>query len=88
MDKQGKIEQWEKIKSKGFTRFIVERGILRFGLPVVLLTRITSYLIDYGFTFDYVEPLLTRRNILSLLFMPFIAGVFFGLILWITGEKY
>jgi hypothetical protein len=87
MDNQRKIEQWEKIKSKGFIRFIIESGILKFGLLAVITTQIGLYVIDYGFTLDYVERLLTREHILDVLFVALISGVVFGLIMWIVGEN-
>lgn len=86
MDNKRKTEQWEKIKSKGFIRFIIITGILGFGFPVVTAIEIVLHLFDYGFTFDY-EQLLTTSNILSLLFSILIIGIAFGLIMWVIAEN-
>ncbi|HEX8279419.1 MAG TPA: hypothetical protein VF540_12020 [Segetibacter sp.] len=74
------------IKTKGLIRFIIVTGILRFGLPVVTLSRIVLHLFDYGFTFDY-EQSLTTSNILLLLFSILITGIAFGLIGWFIAEN-
>ncbi len=80
-------ENWEKTRSKGMIRYVFEIGILRFALPVWVLTQIIMYVLEYGFTSSNIGELFTGRKIFFFFFGMLIAGVFFGLITWAWGEK-
>lgn len=87
MDDQEKMEKWEKMRSKGLIRFILEIGILKWALPTAIITQIGFYIMDHGFTFDYLGQFFTARNNLFFLFGTWLsAGVFFGLSMWNAAE--
>lgn len=76
-----KLAKWESVRAKGRTRFVLQRGVLGWGLPMFVIM-----------TFVVNRPgpnaLLSPRN--YVIFSAFLwagAGALFGLAIWWQGEK-
>lgn len=80
--KYGKHD-WSEVRKRGPLRFILNAGILRFGLPVT-------------FIIVFLLPLLNNESVSSWSFVnqivtfivcSFIGGILYGLVLWCFYER-
>ena len=71
-------EQWKETREKGRTKFIIQNGVLTYGVAMfVVMTFIVNRNSDPH----------TAISILINLLIWLSAGFFFGLILWTVQEK-
>ena len=73
-------EKWRKIQTHGKLRFVLLRGVLGWGLPTAILTRVADF---YLFKEADTAP--------SWLVTPLIfsvGGYLFGLLMWSRSEAY
>lgn len=87
MTDRQKKENWEKVRAKGFVRFVLEVGFLRFALPTVILTQIIMYVLDHGLTTSRIAGLFTEPKISSFLVGLLVAGLLGGTVFWVVGER-
>lgn len=83
------VAAWEQIRKKGVVRFILLRGILRIGVPIVLvfasLIAVNS-LIKNGWHI-YPEVLFDPLNIGLMVVSSIIIGTRFKIDEWLTNER-
>jgi hypothetical protein len=72
--------RWEKMRKKGFLRFVLVNGVLYWGVLTGLFFAIAMSAID-----SQRDPFL-RTLCLSLVAFP-IGGVFWGLFVWFWTER-
>jgi hypothetical protein len=76
-----KVAKWESVRARGRTRFVLQRGVLGWGLPMfVIMTFVVN---RHG-----PNALLSPRN--YVIFSAFLwagAGALFGLAMWGQGER-
>jgi hypothetical protein len=76
-----------RIREKGMFRFILEVGIIRFAIPVTILSKIIFYLLNYGWTMPNIGETLSELNIIRFIGEVLFEGIFFGSIVWYWGKK-
>jgi hypothetical protein len=76
-----KLAKWESVRAKGRTRFVLERGVLGWGVPMfVIMTFVVNR--------HSPNALLSPRN--YVIFSAFLwagGGALFGLATWWQGER-
>ena len=84
---QRQKQNWEKLRGKGLFRFILEIGILKFGIPTTVLTQSIVYFLEFGFTSSGIGGLFTGIKIFTYLISILIGGVTFGFFVWFWAER-
>jgi hypothetical protein len=75
------LAKWEAVRARGRARFVLQRGVLAWGLPMFL---IMTFVVNR----PGANALLSPRN--YVIFSAFLwagAGALFGLALWWQGER-
>ena len=75
--KPADLVRWQTIRAKGKARFILIRGVLMWGLPMLVFTSFISKPFTHG--------LFSHMAIVHY-FTWLIAGVFFGVFMWLFSE--
>jgi hypothetical protein len=88
MSEEKKIEGMKNLKSKGFARFLLEMGFLRFGLPVTVIYQLITFIGKYGVDFSNIGQLFTGSNLISFLIFLTLESVIFAVILWFYIDRY
>ena len=87
MNKQKKLENLKHIKSKGFLRFLLEIGFLKFGLPVSISFQIIDYVWKNGFDLSDIGQIFTYDNILGFLIFLTFESLFFAAVMWFYVDR-
>ena len=76
--REERVRRWAAIAAKGKTRWVIVRGILGFGITVIVLTFLQDWLVDHSISgFRQISfDLLVRVPIFLL------GGYLFGLATW------
>ena len=82
-----KILNDERLRAKGMVKFILIVGLIRFALPVTVISKIIIYILNYGLTTVNVGEFFTGRKMLIYFFEFLFEGITFGLIMWFFGKK-
>ncbi|WP_394200510.1 hypothetical protein [Shewanella waksmanii] len=72
------IEKWKVIRAKGKTRFVVQHGVLYWGISTALMWSVIMHFIEP------TEPIWVRPLIALILFP--LGGLAFGFIVWRSSE--
>lgn len=78
MNKKERIK-WEKIRSTGKRNFVIQYGVIRWGIPAAILW---SFLMHFWRPEEpwYIRPLV------ALVIFP-IGGIFWGILVWNINEN-
>jgi len=88
MNEKQRKENLAKIRSTGMLRLIIETGILRFALPVTILSQLILYLIEFGFTSSYIPDRFTGPRIISYVLGVVTGGVVFAVLMRVMAERH
>lgn len=73
---------WSEVRKRGTLRFILNAGILRFGLPVAFIVVFLLPLLNN----ESVSSWSFINQIITFVVCSLIGGIFYGLILWCFYE--
>ncbi len=76
--KEKDFERWKKLRKKGVLRFVLQNGVLAWGVPVLIVMAFINKPFENG-----MAPV---SAIIHCVVYP-IGGIFFGLVLWLTSEE-
>ncbi|QLE86316.1 hypothetical protein FLM48_15290 [Shewanella sp. Scap07] len=72
------IDKWAVIRAKGKARFVMQHGVLYWGISTALMWSVIMHLIEP------TEPLWVRPAVALVLFP--LGGIFFGHFVWRSSE--
>ena len=82
--KKQQMDKWERMRAKGKKKFILQNGVIGWGLPVAFLYTTLMTLLEH-------QALVFDREFYRLLIMAVIAfpigGIAFGLWVWEWSER-
>lgn len=76
--KKEQVESWRKIRKKGFVRFLLENGLLAWGLPMfIAMAFITK---------PFAEGFASKAAIVHYVMWP-LGGIIYGVTVWWLSER-
>lgn len=72
------LAKWEDVRKKGFLRFVLVQGVLRWGVGTAILYTLFTWLVAHTNLLKVLS--------LSLVIFP-ICGIFFGIIMWFVLQR-
>ena len=76
--KEKEMDRWKTLRTKGKRRYIIENGVLGWGMPMFVFMAFINTPFSEGF--------LTKNAIVHYVVWP-LGGLFFGLCTWYFAEK-
>ena len=80
------LRNWEKIRVKGKSHFILYRGVLGWGLYMFVVLTIFNHLQAVDFQFSELKSISLQIVFINF-FICIIGGFFFGRLTWSASEK-
>ncbi|GAB3267338.1 hypothetical protein [Chitinimonas naiadis] len=76
-----KLIQWQQLERRGFVLFVLDIGLLRWGLPMCVLFTLAPVLLSFP-----VPATLTTDFVFRNAAIWGSAGLFYGVAMWLVGK--